>query len=222
MTPESASKQDHEIERPVRAMDLVAPHTACWNQKLLLQFGSSHKLMMGSLINTQAQMGSALAEPLRKVAAASEQLRLTMQRGTLPLANFQKVLQLFELSAAWHDRWAPLFGQVAEALKELPSRMREGLLALAHAGWYLDPEMPITAVTKFRDELESKPITEIQEALASYFREHLDRIETDLTQRHSHRSKLIGNAFAAHRAGNYDASIPLLFARVLPRNHGRL
>lgn len=206
--------EPHDEEESIHAIDLIAQRTAALNHKLLHQFGPSHKLMMGSLVNTQLQIGGALAETLRQIKAASVPLRLAIHQVNFPLANLQKVFQPSDLSLAWRQRWAPLFGEISDALKELPSRMQDGLIALAEAGWYLDPEMPITAITRFREELANKPIGDIQEGLASYFRKHLDRIEADLTRQHPHRAKIIGSAFLAHRAGNYEASIPLIFAQV--------
>lgn len=210
MTEENTLKQLSD-EKSVRAIDLVAQRTATLNQKLLLHFGESRKLF-GPIPGLRQSIGGTLAETLRQTKVVLQPLPPLMRPVSLPL-GLQHVMQR-SYPLTLHQRLAPMFGEVSRALKELPAKIREGLVALAHAGWYLDPEMPITAITKFREKLDNKPISEIQEGLASYFRERLVRIEGDLRRRHPERAKLIGSAFSAHRSGNYDASIPLLFAQV--------
>jgi len=107
----------------------------------------------------------------------------------------------------------PSLTEIGEALQRLPERVRDNLVALAEAGWYLDPEMPYSDLTYFREELAEGSPDEVHLELAGYFRDALDRIEQELTRHHSKRERFIRSALASHRTGDYASSIPLLFAQ---------
>jgi hypothetical protein len=184
-------EEDEALGAMRRAAQRTALLNALLNHRLLDQIGATSKL----LAPLHTQIGSVLAEHQRRMHEASEPMRTVMAQINEQLASVRSAFQTHgTLLANWKERWPPLF--------------------TGEAGWYLDPHMPFPSITKFRNELASRPMEEIQSGLAAYFRRHIDRIEVELTARHSARSRLIRSAFAAHRAGNYDASIPLLFAQV--------
>lgn len=210
MASDTTSDQ-HEEDGALDAVRRAAQRTALLNHRLLNQIGATSNL----LAPLQTQIGSVLAEHQRRMHEAVEPMCTVMGRINEQLAAVRSVFQTHgTLLANWKERWPPLFTGVGDAIRQLPGHVKDGLIALAEAGWYLDPHMPFPTITKFRNELANRPMEEIQSGLAIYFRHHLDRIEAELTARHPARAKLICSAFAAHRTGNYDASIPLLFAQV--------
>lgn len=106
----------------------------------------------------------------------------------------------------------PKVSDIETFLEQLPSRVRANLLAMAEAGWYLDPEMPMSDLSYFRAALETDAEAANQE-LADYFSEAVPRIEADLLRRHQNRQRLIACAFRMHATGEYAAAIPLLLSQ---------
>ena len=98
-------------------------------------------------------------------------------------------------------------------IEEFPAQAKEGLLAMAKVGWYLDPNMPEATLRRVKDEIEALSLEEVNAAFANYFRAELDRIEASLTANHPVRANLIASAFKAHRSGSFELAIPVLLAQ---------
>lgn len=157
-------------------------------------------------------IGNALSETVRQAEMASigrisEVARLAnidaMQRVSSTVGSVIANLQVR----------LPSLLEIGEALQRLPERVRENLVALADAGWYLDPEMPFTDLAYFREELAEGSPEEVHRELAGYFHEALDRIEQELIERHPKRERFIRSAMKSHRTGDYASAIPLLFVQ---------
>lgn len=155
-------------------------------------------------------VGSAFAESLRSVQSLGifRTASVLNEFGTVsqPLFRIRSLLQSFHPSLS-------SLTQLSDFWSNYPAHVKENLLALATAGWYLDPEMSIADIVHFKEDLETGTVEELNEEMAQHFRDSLDRIEESLCDDHPKRAHLISEAFAAHRDGKYGLSITALFAQ---------
>lgn len=158
----------------------------------------------------QTLVGNAFADSLRVIQSfgSSQQAELLRTQNALR-QEFNSIGSLIE---ALHPK-LPSVTQVSEFWLRYPARVKENLVALATAGWYLDPEMAAADIVHFKEDLETDTTEEVNDELALHFRSSLDRIEDTLCAGHPARARLISDAFAAHRDGKYSLSIPALFAQ---------
>lgn len=119
-------------------------------------------------------------------------------------SDFQKTLDA-QISNA--------FEQIQNAFKELNPRTQKALLLLAEHGWYFDLKIPHRGLIKLTNALSDGNISEVEQALSEYFEEHLDEIETSISEKFPHRSHLIKSALKAHQRQEYELSIPVLLAQ---------
>lgn len=114
------------------------------------------------------------------------------------LAPLGAAIREFQFSAAEYLR----------RVRELPTRMRKNLAALAQAGWFLDPGMSLSDVLDFAEELRDGSEDDINTEMVAYFSDANERIEAGLIERHPDRATLIQEAFSAHRHGGlYSLSV---------------
>lgn len=106
----------------------------------------------------------------------------------------------------------PDFDEIDRLIHQLPHRVSENLIAVAEAGWYLDPEIPPVDLAYFKEELAEGDPETVDQELANYYAQSLDRLEEGLIERHPTRERHIKSAFKVHRLGEYAASVPLLLA----------
>jgi hypothetical protein len=165
----------------------------------------------------QAQLAAATQHALlfAKESPVAQALALTRASGALAMAEeaqrqIKALTQVvdFDLVGSQIRAFQTQAQELAELFLRLPWRLRKNLLALARAGWFLDPEMPMPDVLHWDEELLTRTAEEVDAELAEYFDIALARIEETLTERHPYRATLITQAFAAHRAGWYSVSIP--------------
>jgi hypothetical protein len=175
----------------------------------LQSLADQHSQDMAALVGRSLHfhvVGSALSETMRLASVSAA--------FTASEAFHRQLDAVGRIQRELNDAWETARGQVwryAELFKDLPERVKENLVALAEAGWYLDSEMPISELIYFKEELKTGNPHEINAGLADYFRSGLDRIEATLINRHPTRSQLIQDAFSAHREDKWNLSIPALF-----------
>lgn len=181
-------------------------------RRFLDEQASRHRQMMELLHPKwdQTLVGSALSDSFRAIQALNSfpQAEALRTRNAI-VQQFDTVANLFE---ALRPK-LPSFDQLSEFWLRYPARVKENLVALASAGWYLDPEMSIADIIHFKEDLENRTVEEVNDELVQHFRSSLDRIEASLCDDHPTRAPLIKEAFAAHREGRYSLSIPALFAQ---------
>jgi hypothetical protein len=103
---------------------------------------------------------------------------------------------------------------ILEAIKNMPPAYRASLLQIGQSGWYLDGEMSFSDPIKFAEAMLNDQIEEAETSLEEHFTCRLDGIEASLVTAFPERAKIISAAFAAHRAKQYELSIPVLLAQV--------
>lgn len=93
-----------------------------------------------------------------------------------------------------------------------PIRQKD-LRMMAQHGWYLDPEMPVTAPTSIVQALQEESAEDVEAALACHFQQRVSEIEVDVASSFPQRKHILLDAFEAHRDGKYNLSVPTLLAQ---------
>ena len=215
----SLGEQIRQIEHSIRPLntlrDTIGHLARRAVESPILQFlddqASRHRQMMELLRPTwdQTLIGSALSDSVRAVQSLNAFHQVEAVHAQNAIRQMSSVVHLVESLRPK----LPSFDQLSEFWLKYPARVKENLLALATAGWYLDPEMSITDVVHFKEDLENGTIEEVNDELVEHFRCSLERIEASLCEDHPNRAHLIKEAFEAHRDGKYSLSIPALFAQ---------
>lgn len=107
----------------------------------------------------------------------------------------------------------PFLEQMKEVAESLPPAYRAALLMLGRHGWYLDPEMSLSAPLELGVSFKEGGIEQAEKVLAEYFDGRVDQIEQFIIEAHPSRAKVLSSAFNAHRAGQFDLSIPVFLAQ---------
>ena len=107
----------------------------------------------------------------------------------------------------------PITESLMENLKKLPDHVRQALITYGEHGWYYDWEMPFPDIWDWESAFIEGRIEEAEGALSGYFESRIDEIEAYIINKLNHRKDVISEAFAAHRAGKYALSIPVIFAQ---------
>lgn len=102
---------------------------------------------------------------------------------------------------------------INESFEKLPARLREALITFSSYGWYYDPEMSIPDILAFKEKFMDGRVEEAEMGLSMYFEHRLDEIKVYLNKKFSDRKTIISDAFIAHKAGQYNLSIPVFFAQ---------
>ena len=216
----SIGEQMRQIEQAIRPLHAVQESIArlaeCVAESPLRQFieeqAERHRQMQELIGPTWSQtlIGTALA------GTAHAALPL-MQFGHEQMTRIQDAIRghtaaIQHLSEAVSIVMSPL-PDVTRFFADYPARVKENVVALAEAGWYLDPKMAAVDVMNFKEDLEQETAQEVSADLAEYFESSLDRIEATLCANHPTRAELIKDAISAHRQGKFSLSIPALFAQ---------
>lgn len=181
-------------------------------QQFFDEQASRHRQMMELLQPRwdQTLVGNAFADSLRSIQSFESVFQSEIVRAQQAIHHgFDDLARQIEALSPK----LPSLTEISNFWLEFPARVKENLVALAEAGWYLDAEMNSYDIVQFKEELENSTAEEINGDLAQYFRSSLDRIEASLCEDHPMRAHLIKEAFAAHREGKYGLSIPALFAQ---------
>lgn len=160
-------------------------------------------------------LSNELRENLQKMQSewVGAAKRLSESYRALAEALVPRASELLEQINAAARHIAPFLAQMKEVAEVAPPAYRQALLILGKHGWYLDREMSLSAPLDLALALKEGNVEEAERALAAYFDGRLDQIERFLAEAHPRRSKVLSSAFAAHRAGQFDLSIPVLLAQ---------
>lgn len=110
-------------------------------------------------------------------------------------------------------RIAPFLDQVSRAFQELPERNQKALRILAVNGWYLDPGMQLPRLFAAADLFEARETDRANEKMCEHFDNRLNEIETHVCSKFSSRARILQQAFAAHRRGEYALTVPVFLSQ---------
>ena len=87
---------------------------------------------------------------------------------------------------------------------------------MARNGWFPDLELPVGQIKLWADDLGSDPerARKANQELCDRFRDRLDSIENELRSEFPNRSEILGDAFQAHRQGQYNLSVVVFLTQV--------
>ena len=105
---------------------------------------------------------------------------------------------------------APLLVQIGAALREMPPRLEAAVAAMASHGWYVDTDQGLDELETLRTLIDAGNTDRVDELLMAHFENRLGAIEEALIAELPRREKILRSAFAAHRRGDYELSIPVL------------
>lgn len=106
--------------------------------------------------------------------------------------------------------FAPVLAQLGAVMREMPPRLEAAVAAMASHGWYVDGDHGIHELEAVRTLIESGDTARVDELLVSHFEGRLNAIEDALVAALPRREKILRQAFAAHRRGDYELSVPVL------------
>ncbi|WP_419945094.1 hypothetical protein [Candidatus Poriferisodalis sp.] len=89
----------------------------------------------------------------------------------------------------------------------------EHLAVLIANDWYLPFEATDAEIRAVVEQFEHDKAG-ANERMCRLIRDHLDRIETDIVQQSPHRESILREAFAAHREGRFNLSIPAILPQI--------
>lgn len=105
--------------------------------------------------------------------------------------------------------WEKVSEVIAYIKNELPVRIEELFVQLANKGWFVwDMEKPLGDFISIVTSILDKDYEEQEQFLVSHIEAEIDEIEAKLLKRYPDREIQIKDAFGAHRAGLYGASVP--------------
>lgn len=172
----------------------------------------------------QSALRSVLDELQSTIDAQQQQMREIADALAIPkhlsevMAGWsQELNRLRDEAAGWFERLAPeissIASAVAEVIRELPHSTRRDLKVLARHGWYLDPDLPMSAPGKIADAIAEGQVADANEALVEYFRDRKAGIRDRLVATFPHRREFIEDALDAHDAGKYTLSVPVFLSQ---------
>jgi len=88
----------------------------------------------------------------------------------------------------------------------------EGFEVLVENGWYAFADMSARDVRSIADQFQDDPIA-AGERIAQWVRDRVDQVEADLAFEFPDRRAILANAFAAHREGTFNLSVPVFLAQ---------
>jgi hypothetical protein len=135
-------------------------------------------------------------------------------RGLESLSAFARDMGSFvqEVSAA-QRRWKPIFDDLRGRLAAFPQETRDLQTYLIPRGWYLTMRASIALVRSLATAVRAEQHEVVEEAMRGYARYRFDTVGLRVDTLWPERSYLIREALAAHSAGKYALSIPVLLAQ---------
>jgi hypothetical protein len=185
-------------------------------------------LTLGQLLAVEAKLKKGLPtsdEERRQHATAQEAFRSAMKGFQDRYASvmeqlrpaLSKLPELFLQVGQWQkaisDRIAPVFAEMAVAFRDMPPRLQSALITLGESGWYLDGELGLSDLWELEELLLAGEAAKVDSMLTQHYEDRLQNIEDLLVKALPNREKILRAAFAAHRRGEFELSVPVLLAQ---------
>ena len=125
----------------------------------------------------------------------------------------QQLETVSKFGASIQRQMAPVFEPLQRSFDSLPPATQRALATLAEHGWFLDLDLPLSALWEVEQAILGGNVAEAEAALIDHYQVRLRDIENFIVERFSRRERFVRSGFSAHRRMDYAASIPLLFAQ---------
>ena len=159
---------------------------------------------LGKETARQLKQFEAMQRELNKV---TEPLRAQFKRIDADIRRHNEAIQE-AIRASGID-----FAAIARAMEEDRARFPGEMRILAQHGWYVQPRMTPRQHRELCAALTDGRAQEVEISLIDHFNGELDTIEERLCKHSPARDRMFRSAFAAHRRGDFAASIPLMLAQ---------
>lgn len=164
------------------------------------------------------KISKALAADIEKMTAPFLEDQKRWQRiiahyeADIKRAARQMEEQHREIEKAFKAVMPNISGMVA-AMEEERRRFPDQVRILARHGWYMPPEFTSRMADQLSEALAGGRASEVEAAMVEHYSDQLDKIEASLCKQAPKRERHLRSAFAAHRRGDYVASIVLMLAQ---------
>lgn len=168
-------------------------------------------------LNPMLEIQKAIESPFERFLETQKKLITTIDKDKIsrlvsPDYSLPNLPELESYQKSLQSLISPAFENIQRSFDKLSPQLQNALYILADHGWFLDLEIPLSALWELEEALLNND-SEAEEALIDYFEEELNRIETSINERLPHRAHIISSAFKAHRREEYALSIPVFLAQ---------
>lgn len=125
----------------------------------------------------------------------------------------QGVIDIAKVLSEHRKELGPALRTAIEVVQKFPEALRGSLHSLAMQGWYLDPEWPLPTSLELARQIADGSKEDVTRWLVDHYRSRIDALEEQLCSQHPKRARIFERAFAAHRAGHYELSVPVLLSQ---------
>jgi hypothetical protein len=163
------------------------------------------------MLDTDPEFREQMEQAAMRIASNIQQMHTEIAAVTADLASGVQALQKKLVSIA--NQVEPVLRNLFNGFEQLPEAIHHAVISLAQESWFISPDMSLTEPSEAAELFTTGRRDEGNQRLAAYFESIVDEIETTLTEALPQRARLISSAFSAHRRGEYELAIPVLFAQ---------
>jgi len=136
------------------------------------------------------------------------------QRASLEASINELTIKAAEGVRQINARIAADLAKLADSVHRFKAGLPDKLTTLAMNGWFIYGfRTPSQAIYPIASLFETSRVNEGNQAMCRHFNNVAPDIEADLTKRFSKRAVILKRAFEAHKAANYELSVPVLLAQ---------
>ncbi len=106
-----------------------------------------------------------------------------------------------------------LQSQLARAFRVIAEDLPSSVRTLSDHGWFVNQSSEIPQVLSIAKELDNGNDSVGNAQMCKHFEDLFEKICGQLVSTHRNRESILQKAFAAHRAGDYELSVPVLLAQ---------
>ena len=129
-------------------------------------------------------------------------------------STFAGIAELGRQFEKWYvEQLVPFVNQMLSAYKQMPPKIKTALLALGEQGWYFDGELGFSELWELKARIDAGDDRHVDAILVEHFEGRLPAIEANLVAAFPSREKILRAAFAAHRRGEYELSVPVFLTQ---------
>ncbi|OIQ87301.1 hypothetical protein GALL_308620 [mine drainage metagenome] len=173
----------------------------------LAALGKTLQLGMGEILSSYTKIAQQYRATFANWSAGAHQVDAWLKSISVQFSMAAKAM------APVLAQIQPVIYKLASEFEKLPPRIKQAVLTLGEVGWYLDEDMSIPVIWDLEKLLRDGNRGEVDDALERYFGDRLTEIEERLCSSLPKRGKILVAAFAAHRRGEFELSIPVLLAQ---------
>lgn len=179
------------------------------------------KQMAAGMKREEDRLRALMAPVVEQMQPLVRLMKEEARRNAEHVAFVKKHIEPIIREVTKHERqylaqWKELqrdFQPIFAKLQRLPDTTRESAKTLAQHGWFIDPGMSPRESADLANAFSKGEEADAHAALCAFFDKRLPSAEEELCSANPQRARMIRSAFAAHKRGDFAASIPVLLAQ---------